>query len=303
MGQVENLETPSLSVAIRTLLLSGYEIENNHRQPTHTEILCRAPLLSVSVPLLIAVTEEDELQEHVMQMLLRVSENSARSLIVVSAAGGRNQLTWRDFLDAFGGAVPSWRALTPEFLAQLGIAAGNALPEGYTGEAWRLFEILVADGLEFCFGRKVRRLGAVRRGSKVSDMLSSLPDGNILVVDAKATSTSFDAAVHNLRPLAEYTAAQRQRQRGYSEVFAALIVSNEFDQDASALLSISREFLSTVGVPACFMTARTLGEIVADLRERPHLRAGIKWKKLFSGGLVTLKEYESEVELLLAERY
>jgi hypothetical protein len=303
MGQAENLEAPSLSVAIRTLLLSGYEIENNHRQPTHTEILCKAPLLSVTVPLLIAVTEEDELPEHVAQMLLRVTRDNARSLIMVSAGGGKNQLSWRDFLDAFGGAVPSWRALTPEFLTQLGIAARNKLPRGSGGEAWRLFEILVADGLEFCFGRKVLRLGAVRRGSKVSDMLAALPDGSILVVDAKATSTSFDGAVHNLRPLAEYTAGQRQRQRGYSEVFAALIVSNAFDQDASALLSISREFLATSGVPACFLTAKTFAEIVADLRGRPHIRAGLKWKKLFAGGLVTFKEYRSEVELLLAERY
>ena len=51
----------------------------------------------------------------------------------------------------------------------------------------------------FCFGRRVRRLGAVKRGQKVSDMIALIPEGSVLVVDAKATSTSFNAAVSELR--------------------------------------------------------------------------------------------------------
>jgi hypothetical protein len=143
-------------------------------------------------------------------------------------------------LDAFGGAVPSWRALGPEYLQNLQTASCNRLPIGQKGEAWRLFEQLVADGLEFGFARRVRRLGAEKRGSRLCDMTAQIPEGQILVVDAKATETSFDAAIHNLRPLIEYTNNQRLRQRGYNDVLAALVISKDFNQDASELASISR---------------------------------------------------------------
>src|ERR1035437_3312959 len=109
----------------------------------------------------------------------------------------------------------------------------TAFPSGKKGEAWRLFEQLVADGLEFGFARRVRRLGAEKRGSRLCDMTAQIPEGQILVVDAKATETSFDAAIHNLRPLIEYTNNQRLRQRGYNDVLAALVISKDFNQDAS----------------------------------------------------------------------
>jgi len=303
MGQLESLDRPSISVAIRTLLLAGYTIQNNHRQPTHSEISCAAPLLGIAVPLMIAITADDELSLTAYRQVTQIAGQARRSLVVVSALGGPNQLGWRDFLDAFGGPVPSWRALGPDYVAQLETAGKNSLPQGFSGEAWRLFEQLVADGLEFCFARRVHILGAMRRGSKVSDMIAQIPDGSLLVVDAKATGTSFDAAIHQLRPLLEYTKNQQHRQRGYNDVRAALIVTNAFNQDQDSLASISRDFLAEARVPACFITSKVLGSIVTDLRSRPHLRAGIKWHKLFAGGLVTYEDYISEVNALLTERY
>ncbi|MGB6112702.1 MAG: hypothetical protein WA430_06545 [Acidobacteriaceae bacterium] len=303
MTQAENLDRPSISVAIRTLLLAGYTVEDNHRQPTHTEILCTAPLLGIDIPLIIAITEDDELSQVSYQQIKHIAENSARNLVVVSAVGGGTQLGWRDFLSTFGGPVPSWRALGPEYLQQLEIAAENRLPTGMTGEAWRLFEELVAAGLEFCFAWRVRSHGAKRRGSKVSDMIAQIPDACLLVVDAKATATSFDAAIHQLRPLLEYTKNQRLRQQGYNDVRAALIVSKAFNQKQETLGYISRDFLAEAQVPACFVTSEVLGLIVADLRKTPHLRSGIKWRKLFAGGLVTYEDFKAEVNAVIVERY
>jgi hypothetical protein len=303
MPLAQQLDNPSVAATTRTLLLSGYEIETAHRQPTHAEILCTAPLLGVRVPLLIALTDEDEFSVTIREHLSRVAKQSGRTLVRVSRSGSECDLSWRDFLDSFGGGVPSWHALGPDYPEQLGIAASNSVPPGLSGEAWRLFEQLVADGLEFCFARLVRRLGAVKRGSKVSDLIAQLPDGPILVVDAKATAGSFDAAIYQLRPLIEYTKNQQFRQRGYNDVFAALIVSKSFSQDSTSLASISREFLSETTVPACFISSSVLGAIVSNLKDRPNLRGGIKWRKLFAGGMVSLAEYEADVKALLSERY
>jgi hypothetical protein len=303
MPEDTDLDQPSLGLAVRTLLLAGYEIEKAHRQPTHAEIHCTGPMLTVRVPLLIALTAEEQFSGQLKAQLQEVSSRAHRSLVMVSAFGADGQLGWAEFLDTMGGPVPAWRALDADFSRDLITAGSNAVPTGMRGEAWRIFEMLAADGFEFAFGRRVRRLGGGKRGTKVSDMLGQLPEGPILVIDAKATATAFDAAIFNLRPLAEYMKVQRLRQRGYNDIHAALVISNAFEQAAESLLAISREFLSDVGHPVCFMTAAALSEMIETLRIEAHLRRGIRWRKLFAGGLVSLKEFELEVKALKSERY
>jgi hypothetical protein len=230
-------ENPNVAVATRTLLLAGYAIENSRRQPTHIEILChKTSVLASDVRYLVAITEADSFTEHTVQELRSIAGREGRSLVLVGAAATELQLGWVDFLDALGGAVPSWRALTPEYTDNLLTTASNRLPDSVTGEAWRLFEDLVGDGFELVFGRKVRRMGARKRGQRVSDMITQLPDGAILVVDAKATAGLFSASISELRPLIEYTRMQRLRQRGHNEVFAAVLVAPAFEQDASRML-------------------------------------------------------------------
>lgn len=204
---------------------------------------------------------------------------------MIANSSGPDHLGWVDFVESLGGAVPSWRALDDSYLSKLEVAARNAKPEGFEGEAWRLFESLVADGLEFCFGRFVKRLGAAKRGQKVSDMIALIPDGGVLVLDAKATSTSFNAAIPELRALAEYTENQRVRQRGFADVFGAVVVSKAFDQDEASLLQVSREFTSQAGVPVAFLEADTLAHFVKCFEHQPNLRTGLKWRFLFAGGL------------------
>jgi hypothetical protein len=260
-------------------------------------------MLGASVPLIIVLTDEDQLPPDIWPQVQLAARRSNRTLVAIANLPGTGQLGWVDFLESFGGAVPSWRALDDSYLSRLEIAAKNANPEGFDGEAWRLFESLVADGLEFCFGRLVRRLGAAKRGQKVSDMVAQIPDGSVLVLDAKATSTSFNAAISELRALAEYTESERNRQRGFAEVFGAVVVSKAFAQNEASLLQISREFMSQAGVPAAFLEVSTLAHFVTCFKNQPNLRTGLKWRLLFAGGLLTTAMFDKEVEALKAERY
>jgi hypothetical protein len=294
---------PNLQTAIRTLLLSGFKIENNERQPTHTEIYCSAPVLGTTVPLMIVLTDEDELPPDIWPQLRLAAQRSNRTLVAIANSSSEDQLGWNDFLESLGGAVPSWRALDDSYLNKLEVAGSNAKPDGFEGEAWRLFESLVADGLEFCFGRSVRRLGAAKRGQKVSDMIAMVPGGSVLVLDAKATSTSFNAATSELRALAEYTETQRTRQIGFAEVFGAVVVSKAFDQDESSLLQVSREFTSQAGVPVAFLEVDTLAHFVKSFKHQPNLRTGLKWRLLFAGGLLNKTMFDKEVQALKGERY
>jgi hypothetical protein len=160
----------------------------------------------------------------------------------------------------------------------------------------------VADALEFIFGRKVRRLGARKRGQRISDMVTQIQDGAVLVVDAKATGGAFDASISELRALIEYTQVQKIRQRGQNDLFAALVVSSAFAQGKVDLATASRSFIAETGVPAAFLTVPTLNEMVQVLMADVQLRTGILWRRLLAGGLVDRNEFEAEVKRVRTER-
>lgn len=297
-------ESPNVPLASRTLLLAGYSIEGSRREPTHIEILChKTSVLASDVRYLVAITEAESFTEHGLRELRRIAEREGRSLVLVGAIATEWQLGWTDFLDALGGAVPSWRALAPEFESNLLTTGNNSLPAGMTGEAWRLFEDLAADGFEFVFGRKVRRMGARKRGQRVSDMITQIPDGAVLVVDAKATAKAFNASISELRPLIEYSRMQLLRQRGRNEVFASVLVAPAFEQDAAGLSAISKQFVTETRVPIAFLPAAALGQMVRSLSRRPDLRVAVHWRSLFSGGLIEPRDFQSELTRADTERY
>ncbi|HXL21034.1 MAG TPA: hypothetical protein VOA78_01100 [Candidatus Dormibacteraeota bacterium] len=198
--------------------------------------------------------------------------------------------------------MPSWKALTDEFRDHLEKASKNELPTGLKGEAWWIFECLVADGLEFCFGRRVNRLGGQKRGKRVSDMVAPLPDFRVVVVDAKASGQGFDAGAGSLRALTEYVNKQKQRQQGGGDVVAALVVSSGFVQDESELAAVARTFLGDTRTPLCFMSAGDLWLTVKALRDKPDIRNSVRWHMLLAGGLLQFGQIESEFRAATQER-
>ena len=301
----ENIQPEEVvSIATRTLLAAGYEITNCQRHPSHAEISCQSvSRLGALVRYLIAFTDQDEFTIDQRSEITREADADKRAAAFVARFPGDAQLSWDEFLEALGGAVPSWRALSQEYPAALLAASRNELPLGRTGEAWRLFEELVADGLEFAFGRRVRRLGGNKRGLAVSDMLAQIADGGLEVVDAKASKTAFQADWPALRPLVEYVRRQRQRQMGHNDVIGAIVVSSGFNQDVTALSELSRRFLAEASVPVAFLSAATLASIVECLQKEPALRNALRWRTLMAGGLIQLAEFQREVGHARTERY
>jgi len=199
-------------VATRTLLAAGYQIIGFQRLGTHFEVRCTITFrLGASLRFLFAFTRADHFSSVLVGDISHTAETQGFALVLVAASSAQGQISWQEFLKVMGGAVPSWRALQPNYESHLLTASRDQLPEGESGEAWLLFEDLVADGLEFLLGRKVGRYGGRRRGENVSDMIAALPDYNLLVVDAKASRAGFDAAWPALRPLVEYVKWRNNR--------------------------------------------------------------------------------------------
>ena len=295
---------PQTRTAIRTLIVAGYSIEGSHRQPRHIEILCkRTDVLGASIRYLIAVTDLDELSESEIDDIYHSAENQNRTPVIITPIPSERTISWEDFTEALGGAVPSWQALSPEYDQTLVTAAKNQLPAGETeGEAWLIFEDLVGSGLEFIFGRRVRRLGGRLRGRPVSDMQAQMPTGDVLVVDTKASANGFNVTWSELRPLVEYVRHQRVRQRGQVELFGALILSSNFKQNDDRLSELSSKFFAEVRVPLSFIDADVLAATVNLFQKRPDVRNGIHWNQIFNGGRICLSMIKNEMHAVDNER-
>lgn len=294
---------PKVSVAVRTLLAAGHTITGTHRQPRHVEIQSeRKDVLGATIPYLIALTDEDEFSGAEIADIIRSAQNQSRSLVAIARLPGNDWISWEDFTEALGGAVPSWQALSPDYFAALITASQNQLPTGMTGDPWLIFEDLVGYGLEFVFGRRVRRLGGRTRGRRVSDIQAQTPQERIIVVDAKAAGGGFDVQWPELRPLIEYVARQKDRQRGQLAVKGALIVSSQFRQPSERLQELSNEFLAETGVPVSFLKAEDLRRIVEVLTANVQARNAIRWNQILKGGLVEIHDFEREMRAVDSER-
>ena len=231
------------------------------------------------------------------------AENQNRAPVIVTPIPSERTISWEDFTEALGGAVPSWQALSPEYDQALVTAAKNQLPASETeGEAWLIFEDLVGSGLEFIFGRRVRRLGGRLRGRPVSDMQAQMPTGDVLVVDTKASADGFNVTWSELRPLVEYVKRQRVRQIGQVELFGALMSSSDFKQKDSRLLELSLEFSVEAKVPLSFIDANVLAATINLFREKPNFRNGIRWNHIFKGGRISLNIIKTEMRAVDDER-
>lgn len=293
----------TIRAATRTLVASGYEITGCRRQATHVEIECeRVLLVGARCRLLIAISYRDAFAEADLDAVRREAERNGRSLALVAQEPSAQNVSWSEFLEALGGEVPSWRALSAEYPYYLLEAAQNRVPAGCSGEAWLLFENLVGDGLAFLFARRVRWLGGRTRGKPVSDMLAYTPDLKLLLVDAKAAGAGFDASLPELRPLGEYVRRQQTRQHGHAPLYGAVVVSSKFKQAAQDLAKIHSGFFAEYQVPVSFLEAAALGLLVQCLRDQVPLRNAIRWGHLFSGRLLTSAVVETEVRDAARER-
>jgi hypothetical protein len=293
-----------VATCTRTLLASGYVITGSTRQLRHIEISCqRRSAIGAEIRFLVAITDEPEFSLSELEELRHVAGRQGRALALVASEPGPEHLAASEFLDALGGAIPSWRALTPEFAAWLKTAAANVIPAGLVGEPWQLFEDLAADGLEFLFGRRVQRMGGRRRGRAVSDMLAQMPDLAMLVIDTKAAAKPFDVSTETLRALGEYVRVQRLRQSGHNEVFSALLVSSGFLQERARLQKISLSFYADWGLPISMLLADDLAALVERMKDRPTLRNAIRWRHVFRGGLVERATIAEEVDRAADGRY
>ena len=287
----------------RTLIVSGFAILRVTRTPLGSEYLCeRQDAFGAQMRYHLAFVETEPRPDDVAA-LRRAAEHDGRVLALITPRETSGSLSWQDFLDVCGGAVPSWRALDPGFPTILRTLASNHVPARMEGEAWRLFEEAVADGFEFALGRKVNRQGGRRRGEPVCDLLTQTPDDRVLIVDAKSSRGPFDVGEPALRPLREYVGRQSTRQAGQAPVSTVLIVAQSFEQSEARLVELAGLFLAEARLPLGFLTVDVLVHMIETLARRPDLRNALRWSRILcSGGPVSRDLFDRELNDAERER-
>ncbi|MEX2030712.1 MAG: hypothetical protein WD906_07065 [Anaerolineales bacterium] len=294
-----------VATAHRTLVASGYRVVDFLRHEDRTDFVCDCPdPLGVTIPYYFVFFHSDSLSDGHLQGIGQYIRGQGRLPVFVTPQASTESIPWEDFTAALGGAIPSWRALGEDFPALLIVAASNSLPAGTQGEAWALFEELVADGLEFLFGHRVHRLGSRRRVRPVSDMIAQTPDRRVILVDAKASSSPFDVGIPELRPLSEYLHRHQHRQTGADPISAVTVVAAEFRQDEDRLQELSDGFLAEERVPLSFLRVDTLITMINALIHAPWLRNRIRWSHIVcAGSLVSVDRFNRDVDDARAERF
>jgi hypothetical protein len=296
---------PATRVLTRTLVAAGFEITGANRQPRQIEVECeRADALGSTVRYLISLSADETPPMDDVEHIREAARENGRVVVLIARSAGEGWISWSGFLEALGGAVPTWRALGPTYEELLQTTSFNRLPaEVETGEAWLLFELAIADGMEFLLGRRVRRMGGAKRGQRVSDMMTQTPDERVLVIDAKASGSAHSVTMAGLRPLIEYVKNQKRRQQGNNTVGAAVLVAREFEQEPDRITETAAEFLAETGVPLACLQVEVLAGMIRLLAQEPHLRNAIRWARVFcQPRIVPVEALTKEIEAARSER-
>lgn len=291
-------DRPDIATFGRTLTVAGYQITDFDRRENYAYCHCDwLDPFGLTVRYLIALTDAQRFDPAERESLTREAQADNRTPLLIAGEPDTSVVAWRDFVQVLGGAVPSWRALTDSFASEIQVLAANQLPPGSSGQAWFLFEEAVCGGLEFLFGRRVRRLGGSFRGRDLPDAIAQSSDGAIVIVDAKASTSPFEVDLTTIRALRDYVERQGVAQRNGMGPASALLVAADYKQGDTTLMDSCNRFLSDTRIPLALLRVTSLLAMIDLTRDVALLRNRIQWRRIFCrNGVIDETLLKTEIE-------
>jgi len=286
-----------VSAISRTLLASGFEINDFQRHPDHVVYSCSKPdSLELIVNYLLAFTDSAVVGSSLLDQVRRDAARTGSVGAVIAKGPGEGWLSWGEFTEALGGAIPDWRPLSEEWRRAIRAAGRNDRAFFPSAEPWLAYEVAIADGLTFVFGRRVVHLGGRHRGQRLGDIVGQASDEFVFLVDAKSSASALHFGSEYDRALREYVGRQRARQRGSIPLATVIVVADSFAQADERLLEISRDFLAADGIPITFVTTDDIIALVDRCKAAPALRIRLRWRTLLCrGGRFDTAAFDAEM--------
>lgn len=298
------LNSPNIQVAIRTLTVGGFILENFKRSPGYALFfMSRHDVFGIKQKYCFALFENKPGSTQIQTATIAASHNKAE-LVIISPVVIKEipNIEWKRFLNLFGGPVNSYTPLESDFAEHLMKLAFNKLPAGLTGKPDDLFELYIQRAFEFIFGCKVHRYGQERR-------FEARPDGIIIqdktfssIYDTKAYSNGFEITLDSIRQFSSYTSDFRSRYNHFFDLHSFIVVSGKFPHTKRTLENKSRQFLSEANIPLAFITAETIISIIDLLADFPSARRSINWRKIFVNPIIVPDLVQSELKLISKDK-
>ena len=272
----------AVSTFVRTLLVSGFELNNVERFRNHAVVTAHR-IDELKAQTNYAFLLADEPGADVVEPFLRDAEGAASPIVVGQLAAPPDGVSvWKpkEFYKALGGRVHEivHRDDITTVLNELG---HNRLPASERGSPEDLLEEYAKQCIQFATGERSRRYGQDRSGEKVPDGIV-LGDA-VLLFDGKAYGGGYSISADDVRRFADYVTDFNGRYQEYiGRVFAFCIVTGSFNQDDQNLQDKRDEFYARCETQLCCLEASTLGEITLLLRANYAARAAINWRSIFS---------------------
>ncbi len=163
-AEIEQLNRPSLSCAIRTLICGGYLLDKVERKPGYSIIITHKYDGFGSVQQYCFVLAQDTLNETQISAAQIAADYYKGNFVVIGQTKVETRkITWERFISLFGGPIFNSSPLETEFNNQLIELSFNRLPTGMFGEPEDLFEKYVKMALEFILGGPVIPYGQERQ--------------------------------------------------------------------------------------------------------------------------------------------
>lgn len=289
-----------VSTIIRTLVGSGFQLDNVSSKPSHLVLRAyRTDEFGIRWRYVIAYTGGNTLSGPAIAGLRKVASNDKASLVIIGTTRETHAeipvISLNDFVGRMGGSIPSFLPLESEYAAHLSSLGLNKRPSGITGRTDDLFEAYVHAGLQFILQRKVIRYGQERLFEVVPDGLVFGRDSLQLLYDCKAYAKGYPISRDSIRQFADYVRNFHSRYERYvGRLHAFLVISGKFKSEGT-LEERARELYSECQVPLVFMSADTMGNIVSLLASAPVFRQSIDWKIIFSATIVNVAAVKKDL--------
>lgn len=299
--------TDPLDVAtpLRSLLVSGFHLDASRRMVGHVILdVHRYDQFGIPVNYSIAVFG-DVPPPAAVRGFLRAAQYNGRLPLLVAPSGDEfcRRLSVDDFCEQLGGVVDYSFLLRPDLPDSLDQLGHNRLPLGMDGKPEDLLEEQVARCLEYLLQKRARRWGGDRRFEPLPDGVAVGQSGLLLLYDAKAHSEGFDLTAAEMRKFHKYVEEfHRRYEEHLGRVHAFLVVSGSFRQREEQLRERSTELYAGCQVALCFLKARELGTVVAEVLKYPEVRGSVDWRRVFAEPTRAYSQLGKQVTTLLKDR-
>jgi hypothetical protein len=254
----------------------------------------------VRIPYSIAFFEGDA-TEAALGGFTRAAIYEARCPLVVSpkVPEGHHHVTPTRFFELLGGAVDDSLVQRPTLSADLASLGRGTVPEGLDGRPDELLEHFVWASLQYLIGQRARPWGTDRRFEPLPDGVLPGAGGLVLLYDTKAYKEPYEVSADDLRRYATYVRDFNDRYGHYfGPVYAFIVVSGAFAQNDAQRDGRSQELFTACRTPLCFLASESLGELVARIRGKAHLRSSVDWKRVFAARSVRVETVDEQLRSL-----